>query len=74
MNDKKKKSIFSKIIVSAVISLNVLFTAVVLWLFYKTATEPMGLIAAWFGFTTVEMWSLAGIKKADKKKENDYDG
>lgn len=73
MDEKKKKNVFSKVIVSVVIGLNVLFTAAVLMIFLKTSMEPVGLIAAWFSFTTVEMWSLAGIKKADKRKENDYD-
>ena len=70
---KKKSSIFSKVIVSVVIGLNVLFTVAVLMIFLKTSCEPTGLIAAWFSFTTVELWSLAGIKKAKEKKENNYD-
>ena len=71
----KKKSIFSKIIVSAVIGLNVLFTIAVLKIFLNTSCEPTSLIVAWFSFTTVELWSLAGIKKAKEKKEkeNHYD-
>lgn len=70
---RKKKGIFSKIVVSAVIALNVLFTIAVLIIFLKTSCEPSGLIIAWFSFTTVELWSLAGIKKAKEKKENGYD-
>ena len=70
---KKKTSIFSKVIVSAVIILNVLFTLGVMLIFLKTASEPSSLIVAWFSFTTIEMWSLAGIKKAKEKKENNYD-
>lgn len=70
---EKKKNIFSKFIVSFVISLNVLFTLAVLIIFLKTSTEPSSLIVAWFSFTTVELWSLAGIKKAKEKKENYYD-
>lgn len=66
---RNKKGIFSKIIVSAVIALNVLFTIAVLIIFLKTSCEPSGLIIAWFSFTTVELWSLAGIKKAKEKKE-----
>lgn len=33
--------------------------------------EPTALIAAVFGFITVELWSLAGVtkKKIDKEKE-----
>lgn len=73
MNKKKKKSLFSKIIVVLVILLNVLFTVAVLAVFLKTSMEPSSLIVAWFSFTTVELWSLAGIKKAKEKKENNYD-
>lgn len=70
---KTKKSIFSKLIVIAVILLNVVFTGIVLTIFLKTADEPSSLIVAWFSFTTVELWSLAGIKKAKERKENEYD-
>jgi len=56
---------FSKFIVALVIALNVLFTVAVLFIFYKVGTEPTALIAAWFGFTTVELWALAGIKKRE---------
>lgn len=54
---------FSKFIVALVILLNVAFTVAVLCIFYKVGTEPATLIGAWFGFTTVELWALAGIKK-----------
>lgn len=73
MAKKKKKGIFSKIIVVSVILLNVIFTIAVLTIFLKTSAEPSGLIIAWFSFTTVELWSLAGIKKAKEKKESPYD-
>lgn len=73
MDKKKRKSLFSKIIVSLVIGLNVAFTAAVLIIFTKTMSEPSGLIIAWFSFTTVELWSLAGIKKTKEQKENKYD-
>jgi uncharacterized protein with PQ loop repeat len=69
---KKNKGIFSKIIVSAVIILNVLFTYAILKVFLKTSCEPTSLVVAWFSFTTVELWSLAGIKKAKEKKKNNY--
>ena len=65
---KKKKGKFSKIIVVSVILLNVIFTIAVLTIFLKTSAEPSNLIIAWFSFTTVELWSLAGIKKAKEKK------
>ena len=68
----KKKSVFSKIVVIGVILLNVVFTGIVLWTFLKTYTEPSALIVAWFSFTTVELWSLAGIKKAKEKRNDNY--
>lgn len=70
---KIRKSLFSKLIVVSVILLNVIFTVAVLGIFLRTANEPSGLIIAWFSFTTVELWSLAGIKKAKEKKEDNYD-
>lgn len=74
MDKKKKKSLFSKVIVSAVIALNVIFTIAVLKVFLKTSIEPSSLIVAWFSFTTVELWSLAGIKKAKERKDVDING
>jgi hypothetical protein len=56
---------FSKAIVSLVILLNAAFTVAVLFIFYKVGTEPTTLIGAWFGFTTIELWALAGIKKRE---------
>jgi uncharacterized protein with PQ loop repeat len=70
---EKKKNVFSKVIVSLVILLNVIFTVGVLLIFMRTSSEPTSLVVAWFSFTTVELWSLAGIKKAKEKKENYYD-
>ena len=73
MDNKKRKSFFSKFVVTAVIILNVIFTIAVLNIFLKTSTEPSSLIVAWFSFTTVELWSLAGIKKAKERKgDNNY--
>ena len=72
MAKKKKKSLFSKIIVSTVIILNVVFAVAVLAVFLKTSSEPSSLVVAWFSFTTVELWSLAGIKKS-KEKRNEYE-
>lgn len=62
---------FSKLIVALVILLNAAFTVAVLFIFYKVGTEPTALIAAWFGFTTVELWALAGIKKREIEIQND---
>jgi len=65
---------FSKIIVTLVIILNVLFTATVLYVFYTIGSEPMSLIAAWFAFTTGELWMLSTIKKNEIKKGDEYEG
>ena len=62
---------FSKVIVSLVITLNIIFTLAVLYIFYRIGTEPTALIAAWFGFTTGELWFLAGIKKKEMESETD---
>jgi len=59
---------FSKAIVALVILLNAAFTVAVLFIFYRIGTEPVTLIGAWFGFTTVELWALAGIKKREIEK------
>jgi len=59
---------FSKAIVSLVILLNAAFTVAVLFIFYRISAEPVTLIGAWFGFTTVELWALAGIKKREIEK------
>lgn len=64
----KKKGIYSKFIVVAVIVLNVLFTAAVLYVFSKTGSEPSTLIASWFAFTTGELFLLSSIKKVKEKK------
>jgi hypothetical protein len=55
---------FSKWIVALVILLNVTFTGAVLYLCLKSSIVPDSLIVAWFGFTTGELWLLAGIRKA----------
>ena len=59
---------FSKSIVAAVVTLNVLFAAAVLYVFLQVGSEPTTLVVAWFAFTTGEMWLLAGIKRAKVKK------
>ena len=65
---------FSKAIVSLVILLNAAFTVAVLFIFYRLGTEPTALIAAWFGFTTGELWFLAGIRKKEVEKQINREG
>lgn len=59
---------FSKSIVAAVVTLNVLFAAAVLYVFLRVGSEPSSLVVAWFSFTTVELLALAGIKRAKVKR------
>ena len=60
---------FSKAIVLLVILLNAAFTVAVLYIFYRIGVEPTTLIGAWFGFTTIELWALAGIRKKEVEKQ-----
>lgn len=70
----KMKNKFSKFIVAAVVLLNTGFTAAVLYVFLRVGSEPTALIAAWFAFTTGELWMLAEIRKAKLKGgENNAD-
>lgn len=62
---------FSKWIVALVIMLNVAFTGAVLYVFLRTGSEPTSLVVAWFSFTTVELWTLAGITKEKLKGGSD---
>ena len=64
-----KRANFSKLVVALVLFLNIVFTAIILLIFYATGNEPPALIAAWFGFTGVELWSLATIKKSKIKEK-----
>ena len=63
----EKKGRFSKLIVTLVVIVNILFTAVVLYIFLCTGNEPAILIGCWFAFTTTELWALASIKKTKVK-------
>ena len=60
---------FSKVIVAVVVVLNVIFTTAVLMVYWHTGSEPAALIAAWFSFTTGELWMLSCIKKTETKTE-----
>ena len=60
---------FSKIIVSLVVFLNVVFTMAVLYPFLKIGSEPITLISCWFAFTTGELLMLSSIKKKEIKND-----
>jgi hypothetical protein len=74
MAKNKKKGVFSKGIIILIILANIIFTSAVLWVFLKTSVEPSTLIMSWFSFTTVELWSLASIKKVKEKNGGNEDG
>lgn len=60
---------FSKWIVAAVIVLNVFFTIAIIYTFLKVGSEPSTLVAAWFAFTTGELWALSSIKRKEINNE-----
>lgn len=66
---KKGKGQYSKALVTMIICLNIIFTVSVFFVFARTGSEPSTLIATWFSFTTVELWSLARIKKKKIDRE-----
>lgn len=65
---KDKKGGFSKLIITLVVLMNIIFTSAVLYVFLKTASEPVALVGAWFAFTTGELWMLSSIKREKVKK------
>ena len=65
---------FSKVVVTAIIALNIIFAAAILVVFWHTGSEPTVLVGAWFAWTTGELWALSKIKRSKeskKKKEAD---
>lgn len=67
---KKGSAKYSKFIVMLVILLNTVFAFSTLYVFLQTANEPTALIAAWFAFTTGELWLLKDLKKTKIKGGN----
>ena len=63
------KGKFSKVLVALIIAMNIAFTVAILAVYAQIGTEPSSLIAAWFSFTTGELWLMASIKKSKVKKE-----
>lgn len=62
---------FNKIVITILIVLTMIFTAVVLYIFYYVGSEPMVLIGAFFAFVTGELALMASIKRNENKKEDD---
>ena len=61
---------FSKLIVALVVLLNTGFAVAVLYIFFRVGSEPTALIAAWFAFTTGELWLLSKIKREEAGHED----
>lgn len=61
---RTKKVKYSKFIVALIVLLNTAFAFATLYVFLKTSNEPTALIAAWFAFTTGELWLLKDITKS----------
>lgn len=68
--NRKPNNRFSKFIVTAVVILNIFFTAAVLFVFVKVGSEPITLIGCWFAFTTGELWMLSNIKRTKVNKKD----
>lgn len=62
---------YSKFIVALVIMLNVAFTGAILFVFLRVGSEPTTLVAAWFAFTTGELWLLSGITREKVRRDAD---
>ncbi len=64
---------FSKKIVVLIVTLNIVFTAAILAVFWHTGNEPGVLVGAWFTFTTGELWALSKVtrEKNKLKKESE---
>ena len=62
---------YSKLIVALVILLNTGFAGAVLYAFLRVGSEPTALVAAWFAFTTGELWLLSGITREKVRRDAD---
>lgn len=69
----KKKGRYSKFIIALIITLNVIFTAAVLYINYLGYAVSDSLIISWFGFTSGEAGLLAIIKVFKLKKGDKQD-
>ena len=61
------KKRYSKVLVSAIVALNVIFACAILYVFLKTGNEPTVLVGCWFAFTTGELWTISKITQAKAK-------
>lgn len=70
MKDEKP---FDKSIVRLCIRTIIVFTIIVLFIFYRTGQEPTTLITAFFAFFGAELISLATLKVKERKKEENIE-
>ena len=68
---KKKESNYSKFWVSFCLLAILIFTVIVLFLFYRTGAEPSTLIKYFYSVFGVELAGMAGIKIAKHKYNSD---
>ena len=69
---RRSKGLFSKVIVALCILLAVGYTGACLLIQWAHGTSPEPqLTIAFFGFITVELWSLAKIKRDKNKKDGE---
>ena len=60
---------YSKVLVSFIVLMNLVFTGVILYMFWNHGFEPTSLIVAWFAWTTGELWALSKIKRTEVESE-----
>lgn len=65
-----KKGEYSKALLKKIILANIIFTVIVLFIFYKTGLEPIAVCTGWYGFWGVEVWKMANIKTEKIRGEN----
>lgn len=66
---KKTKMKFSKKLLVWICLFLLIYIGITEWLFYVHGTEPNPILTGFvFGFCTIEIWRLAGIKIAEIKQ------
>lgn len=68
---KRKRNKTSKMIITSLLVFVLLFTAICLWLFYMTGSEPSTLIGAVFVFCGGECGILGWIRTTKEKNKDD---
>lgn len=69
----KEEKPFDKGIVNLCIRSVIVFTVIVLFIFYRTGQEPSTLITAFFAFFGTELLALATLKVKERKKEENIE-